>query len=119
MHRRVLSAGSMFVVGSAALLSFSPASGASGFHCPGTPGSADHSFVYTRGATGESSPSKALMQFVRTGSDGLHPPLGKWTHPSKSLFVYSGMHGNIQVTTLRLSKGSYVIAQANQTCSTL
>ena len=39
--------------------------------------------------------------------------------PSKNLFVYSGVHGNIQVTTFRLPTGSYVIVQANQTCSTL
>ncbi len=118
MRRCALGAGSMLVVGSALLLSFSPASAASGFHCPGTPGSANHSFAYMRGVTGEPSPSKALTHFLRTGSDGLHLPLAKWTHPSKNLFVYSGVHGNIQVTTLRLPTGSSVIVQANQTCST-
>jgi hypothetical protein len=118
MDRRVLAAGPLLVVGSAALLSFSHASGASGFHCPGTPGSANHSFAYTGRVTGQSSPSKALKQFLRTGSDGLHLPLGTWTHPSKNLFVYSGIHGNIEVTTFRLPKGSYVVTQANQTCST-
>ena len=41
-----------------------------------------------------------------------------WTHPSKNLFVYSGAHGNIQVMTSRLPKGSSVVVQANQTCST-
>jgi hypothetical protein len=115
-------AGSMLsalIVNCAGLLGFSPASAAAGFHCPGTPGDANHSFAYMNGVTGEPSPSKALTQFLRTGSDGLHLPLTKWTHPSKNLFVYSGIHGNIRVTTYRLPKGSYVVTEANQTCSTL
>ena len=58
----------------AGLLSFSPASAATGFHCPGTPGSASHSFAYMNGVTGEPSPSEALTHFLRTGSDGLHLP---------------------------------------------
>ena len=117
MRRCVLAAGSMLIVSSALLLSFSPVSGASGFHCPGTPGSADHSFAYTTGATGQPSPLQALMHFLRTGSDGLHFPLRTWTHPSKNRFDYSGIHGSIEVTTLRLPKGTYVVGQANQTCS--
>jgi hypothetical protein len=121
MRLCVFRAGSIFAVlavGGAGLLSISPGSGATGFHCPGTPGSSNHSFAYTSGVKGEPSPSKAFMHFLRTGSDGLHLPLSKWTHPSKNLFVYSGIPGNIQVTTYRLPKGSYVIVTANETCST-
>ena len=118
MRRCVLRAASTLVVSSALLLAFSPASGASGFHCPGTPGSADHSFAYTTRATGQPSPSQALTHFLRTGSYGLHLPLRTWTHPSKNLFVYSGAQGSIRVMTFRLPKGSYVVVQANQTCST-
>jgi hypothetical protein len=120
MRRRRFAAGSMvsaFVLGGSALLSFSPASAATGFHCPGTPGSSDHSFAYMSGVKGESSPSKALTDFLRTGSDGLHLPLNKWTHPSKNLFVYSGVYGNIRVTTDRLPKGTYVVVTANEVCS--
>lgn len=107
MSRSVFAAGSMLsalAVSCAGLLSFSPASAAAGFHCPGTPGSADHSFAYLNGVTGEPSPSKALTHFLRTGSDGLHLPLSKWTHPSKDLFVYSGIHGDVRVTTYRLRR---------------
>jgi|SRR5580658_2721246 hypothetical protein len=122
MRRAVFAACSMLsvlVVGSAGLLAVSPASAAAGFHCPGTPGEANHSFAYTNGVTGQPSPSKALAQFLRGGSDGLHLPLRKWTHPSKNLFVYSGIHGNIRVTTYRLPKGSYVVTSADVICSTL
>ncbi len=121
MHRSVRTAGAMLlalVVGSTGLLSLSSASGATGFHCPGTPGAANHSFAYMGGTPGAASPSSALAQFLRTGSDGLHLPLRTWTHPSKNLFVYSGVHGIIRVTTSRLSKGSYVVTQANLTCAT-
>ena len=109
---------SLLVVSSALLLLSVPASGASGFHCPGTPGSSGRSFAYTTGATGQPSPSQALLHFLRTGSDGLRLPLRTWAHPSKNLFVYSGTHGHIEVMTFRLPKGSYVVAQVNQVCST-
>lgn len=121
MRPSVFAAGSILsalALGCAGLLSVSTASAAAGFHCPGTPGSSNHSFSYTTGTTGQRSASKALTHFLRTGSDGLHLPLSNWTHPSKNLFVYSGNHENIQVTTYRLSNGSYVIVEANQTCST-
>jgi hypothetical protein len=122
MRRFAFAAGSallVLAVSCAGLLSFTPASAAAGFHCPGTPGNANHSFVYMNGVRGEPSPSKALSHFLRTGSDGLNLPLSKWTHPSKNLFVYSGIHGNIQVMTYRLPGGSYVVTEADQTCSTL
>ena len=122
MRRPVFAAGLMlsaFAASCAGPLSFATASAAAGFHCPGTPGSANHSFAYLNGVAGEASPSKALTHFLRTGSDGLHLPLSGWAHPSKDLFVYSGVHGNIRVTTYRLPKGSYVVTQANQTCSTI
>jgi hypothetical protein len=121
MRRPAFAAGSMLsalALSCAGLLSMHPASAATGFHYPGTPGSADHSFAYLSGVRGEPSPSKALTHFLRTGSDGLHLPLSKWTHLSKNLFVYSGTDGNIRVTTYRLPKGSYVVTQADQTCAT-
>ena len=120
MRRRGFTAGSILsalTLSGAGVLSVSPAAEASGFHCPGTPGVSNHSFVYMNGVKGEPSPSKALTHFLRTGSDGLHLPLSGWTHPLKNLFVYSGIHGKIQVTTYRLPKGSYVIVTANETCS--
>jgi hypothetical protein len=123
MRRRVVR--SVLTVLAAAFASFiliSPAE-AAGFHCPGTPGSSDESFAYSSkvGSSpprGESSPTKALKSFLRTGSDGLHLPLTKWTHRSKDVFVYDGVHGRIQVTTFRTGQGSYLVGEAQQTCST-
>lgn len=121
MRRQGFAAGSMLSVltlSGAGLLSISPAAGASGFHCPGTPGLSNHSFAYMNGVKGEPSPSKALIHFLRTGSDGLHLPLSGWIHPSKNRFVYSGTHGKIQVTTYRVPNGSYVIVTADENCLT-
>jgi hypothetical protein len=121
MRRLVLAAVSalwVLALSCLGLFSLHAASAATGFHCPGTPGSADHSFAYLRGVRGEPSPSLALTHFLRTGSDGLQLPLSKWTHPSKNLFVYSGTDGSIRVTTYRLPKGSYLVTQADQTCAT-
>lgn len=120
MRRRVV--GLAFAVGLASLMSNSPA-GATGFHCPGTPGGRARTFLYeatggSEGPTGEPTPTKAFKAFLRTGSDGWHLPLTEWTHPSKNLFVYSGIRGNIQVTTFRTQRGSYVVGHANQNCST-
>ena len=102
MRRCALGAASMLVVSSALLLSFSPASGASGFHCPGTPGSANHSFAYMRGVTGQPSPSQALTHFLRTGSDGLHLPL-RHLDPSLEeslrLFGCAGEHPGHDLST--------------------
>ncbi len=81
------------------------------------------SFIYeakdgSTGPTGEPSPMKALMAFLRTGSDGMHLPLTEWKHPSKNIFAYNGIHGKIQVTTFRTQRGSYLVGQATQHCST-
>ena len=126
MRRCVIEIGLMLTalaVAVAVLVSFAPVSGASGYHCPGTPGSATHSFIYLThdggsGPKGASSPTRAFTSFIHSGSGGLHLPLTKWTHPSKNLFVYDGIHGKIQVTTFRLNGGSYAVGQTKQTCST-
>jgi hypothetical protein len=114
---------SVLAAGFSSLMSILPA-GATGFHCPGTPGSSNTSFAYmskdgSKASTGASTPAKAFADFLRTGSDGLHFPKTEWTHPSKNLFVYNGIHGNIQVTTLRTQRGTYLVTQAKQNCSTL
>ena len=114
--------GLVLAAGLASLTSIPPA-GASGFHCPGTPGSASESFMYmvkdgSKGP-GWSSPTKAFHYFLRTGSKGKHFPLTTWTHPSKNLFVYDGIHGKIQVTTFRTQRGSYLVGHVDQTCSTI
>ena len=106
----------------ASFILISPAE-AAGFHCPGTPGSSNESFSYaskvgSNPPRGESSPARALKSFLRKGSDGLRFPLTKWAQRSKNVFVYDGIHGRIQVTILRIGQGSYVVGQAEQTCST-
>jgi hypothetical protein len=108
--------------GLAGVVSVSPA-GATGFHCPGTPGTSSVSFGYevkvgSKGPMGASSPTKAFKDFLRGGSDGRHFPLTAWTHPSKNVFLYDGVHGRIQVTTFRTRQGSYLVGSAEQTCST-
>jgi hypothetical protein len=115
--------GLALTAGIAGGISTSAASAAtsSSFHCPGVSGSQSESFVYydrdgTRGPNGEPSPSKALAEFIRTKGRSLHVPLAKWSHHSKNLFEYSGVHGNIQVTTFRFSNGSYLVTRMEQSC---
>ena len=112
----------VLAAGFASVMSILPAE-ARGFHCPGTPGGSNTGFVYlskagSKAHAGASSPAKAFADFLRTGSDGLHFPMTEWRHRSKNLFVYNGIHGNIQVTTLRTQRGTYLVGQAKQTCST-
>jgi hypothetical protein len=93
----------------------------SSYHCPGVEGSQGESLSYytrdgDRGPKGEPSPSKAFAEFIQTRGKGLHVPLAMWSHRSKNLFDYSGVHGNIQVTTTRFSNGSYLVTQVEQSC---
>jgi hypothetical protein len=108
--------------GLASFVSISPA-GATGFHCPGTVGVSEMSFGYavkdgSKASIGASSPTKAFKDFLRGGSDGRHFPRTEWTHPSKNVFLYDGVHGRIQVTTVRTRQGSYLVGSAEQTCTT-
>jgi hypothetical protein len=122
MRSWILAVGStlcVLVVSGSGLMSPSSAGAESGFHCPGTPGSSGQAFAYMNGVTGQSSPSKALVEFLRTGHDGLPRLLSQWRHVSTNLFEYSGVRGNIRVTTYRIPTGSYVVTQVQQTCSTL
>jgi hypothetical protein len=118
MRRRGSAAGSVLSVlalSGAGLILVSPAAEASGSHCSEN---SSHSFAYKSGVKGQSSSSRALTHFLRTGSDGLNLPLSGWTRPSKNLFAYSNPHGSIQVTTYRVPKGSYVVVGASELCST-
>ena len=113
----------VLAAGFASVMSILPAE-ATGFQCPGTPGGSTTGFAYlskdgSKATTGASSSAKAFAEFLRSGSDGLHLPMTEWRHPSKNLFVYNGIHGNIQVTTFRTQRGTYLVGQAKQTCSTL
>lgn len=97
------------------LILVSPAAEASGFHCSEN---VSRSVAYKSGVKGQPAPSKALTQFLQTGSDGLHLPLSGWTYPSKNHFVYSSPQTSIQVTTYRVPKGSYVVVGATEFCVT-
>ena len=72
----------------------------------------------SKASIGASSPTKAFKDFLRGGSDGRHFPRTEWTHPSKNVFLYDGVHGRIQVTTVRTRQGSYLVGSAEQTCTT-
>ena len=87
----------VLAAGFLSVMSILPAE-ATGFHCPGTPGSRNTGFVYlskdgSKAPTGASSPAKAFADFLRTGSDGLHFPMTEWRHPSKNLLSTTGFTG--------------------------
>jgi hypothetical protein len=113
---RALSALTVCGVG---LLWPSSASAAQNVHCPRTGGATEIALTYTKGATGEPTPSAAFAKFLRRDHGLLPRTLGMWHHTSKNVFVNTGNYGNIiDVITFSLTDGFYVVVQIRQSCST-